>query len=63
MIEKQGRTWHVACDNCSFSDEVDEDEAPEFTDVVQAIKDMKWRIVKVNDGWDHLCPDCAYLGE
>mgnify|MGYP001619305422 CR=1 FL=1 len=55
-IEKEAREEFTAsCDHCSYIDTFFGD----FMEVIEKMKDEGWKIFKIDNDWDHSCPDCA----
>lgn len=49
--------FEVACDYCS--EDIDIDSGGDWTDMISQIKELGWRMRKVDDEWRHMCPTCV----
>ena len=57
MIDKEYGRYSVYCDICNSHVL----GLKSFDDAVDYIKELDWKIVKTNGGWEHHCPDCKEL--
>ena len=49
----------IWCDTCGHCDTIFADD---FRDAIEEAKECGWKIVRVVDGWEHTCPECAERG-
>ncbi len=56
-IQESDGMRHVCCDGCSESEEVG-GARDSFQEAVEAIKEMGWLIVHIEDEWKHFCVAC-----
>ena len=47
--------FEVSCDLCGDGDDF---ESGDFYGCVQDMKDEGWKIRKVGNDWEHICPEC-----
>jgi len=55
-LGKEGLNFTVQCDNCL---EAFDTETPEFQDAVTALKSVGWKVIKIHQEYEHLCPLCV----
>lgn len=56
MIHREDGELVAECNECGieeFGGTLD------FKEFVQQLKDTDWKIRKTDEGWEHVCPDCA----
>lgn len=56
MIDRQGGAICICCDHCG---EVFDGQSGEWNEVWPEAKDAGWKSQKVEEEWQHRCPDCA----
>jgi len=55
-IDREFQTADISCDRCPHSEQHQE------TDFYEVIKEMKsdgWKIRRIDEEWEHICPDCT----
>lgn len=53
MIDKDGYSYMVVCDNCGEGEEV-----ATWDDVLELMRDDGWQKKKNDNTWNHYCPEC-----
>ena len=55
LIIKEYGKYYIECDCCGCY-------IPgfvNFDDALDYMKECEWTYIKINDGWENLCPECA----
>ena len=53
MIDKDGYSYMVVCDNCGEGTEVNT-----WDDALELMRDDGWQKKKNGNSWNHYCPEC-----
>lgn len=54
MIEREGPTVYLLCDDCSAMT-----DNAEFDEVIAEARAAGWYLRQARGEWEHYCPDCA----
>ena len=53
MIDKDGYSYMVVCDNCGEGVEVST-----WDDALELMREKEWQKKKKCNSWNHYCPEC-----
>ena len=57
-VERHDGEVSIYCDCCGEGLSETEVDVEGFEELLQALKDDKWWVLKVDGHWTHTCPDC-----